>query len=292
MSLARAVRFTAVLSCVFAGCGLATLAAADPLSQSHSTTPLCDLLESVSPGEKRPAIVRGILVIGFETVMLYDPDSPRCPLDVQPTTEVETSHEVPGGKRLAETAKLSEGRAYVILRGVLWGPGKVKEDDFSTPLIVSYSHRAPLRYGHMGYSRTKFVLDEVLESMPVPSAVPSLGEASGPRPESGFPVLLGAEVPAYPDFALIMKITGEVIVDVTIKGGRATSTTVEAGDRALAVAVLKNIETWRFDDKIEATFTTRFEFALELRKTGADRNTRLELNLPSSARIIAAEHDW
>ena len=89
-----------------------------------------------------------------------------------------------------------------------------------------------------------------------------------------------------------MKVTGEVIVEVTVKGGRATSTTVKAGDRALAVAVLKNIETWRFDEKVEATFTTKFEFALELRKTGADRSTKLELILPSSAKIIAAEHDW
>ena len=70
------------------------------------------------------------------------------------------------------------------------------------------------------------------------------------------------------------------------------STTVKAGDRALAQAVLQNIETWRFDEKEDSTFTTRFEFALELRKTGEDRNSRLELNLPSSARIVAAANAW
>ena len=291
MSSWRIVRLSAALWLTLATWCLATPTATDPLGGSRPTTPLCELLESISQGEQRPATVRGILVLGFETTMLYDPDSPSCPLDVQPFTAVKMPGDVPGADRLAANAKQSDGRAYVILRGVLWGPGKVKADDLSPSLIVSYSRRAPARYGHMGYSRTQFVVEEVLASAPVPPTVPSMGE-TGPRAASAIPVLLEAAVPTYPGFALNMKITGEVIVEVTVKGGRATSTTVKAGDRALAVAVLKNIETWRFDEKVEATFTTKFEFALELRKTGADRNTKLELNLPSSAKIIAAEHDW
>jgi TonB family protein len=292
MSAWRAVCFLAALPCAVAAWGLPNQVSSKPPSRGNSTTPLCELLESISPGERRPATVRGILVLGFETNMLYDPDSPWCPLDVQPTTEVELSYKIPGTRRLAETAKLSDGRAYVTLRGVLWGPGEVKEDDFSLPLVVSYSRRAPERYGHMSYSRTKFVIDDVLESEPVPAAVASLGEASRPVPETHLPVLLEAAVPMYPAFARNAQITGEVIVEVTIKGGRATSTTVKAGDRALAQAVLKNIETWRFDEKVEATFTTTFEFVLELHKTGDDRNSRLELNLPSSARIVAAANAW
>lgn len=291
MSSWRILRLAAALSLTATTWCLANPTASEPLGGNVQTTPLCELLESISQGEQRPATVRGIVDIGFETMLLYDPDTLTCPLDVQPFTAVKVRGEVPGAERMEENTKLSEGRAYVILKGVLWGPGKVKADDLSPLLIVSYSRRAPPRYGHMGYARTQFVVDEVLASAPVPSTVPSLGDA-GPPAASAFPVLLEAAVPTYPNFALKMKITGEVIVDVTIKGGRATSTAVKAGDRALAVAVLKNIETWRFDEKIEATFTTRFEFALELRKTGADRNTKLELNLPSSAKIIAAEYDW
>lgn len=288
----RALCGLAALSYAATAWGLSNPASANPLSRSYGTTPLCELLESIRPGERRSATVRGILVLGYETTMLYDPDSPGCPLDVQPTTEVAWSENVPGTKQLNEAAAQSERRAYVTLRGVLWGPGKVGEDDLSALLIVSYIRRAPPRYGHLAYSRTKFVVDAVLESAPVPAEAPSMGEFSKRWPESAIPVLQEAAVPRYPDFARNMEITGEVIVDVTIKGGRATATVVKAGDRALASAVLENIKTWRFREKVEATFTTKFEFSLELRKAGDDRNDRLVLNLPSAAKIVGARNGW
>ncbi len=292
MISARTVPLLRILACALAAWSPAKLIGSDPMNHHHGTSPLCELLETISPGEQRPATVRGILVLGFETNTLYDPESLSCPLDVQPTTEVEVSYRIPGTRRLEETAKRSEGRAYVTLRGVLWGPGRVNEDDMSDPLLVSYSRRAPARYGNLAYSRTKFVVDEVIESAPVPATVLSMGESFKPRPESAFPVLRAAAVPIYPTFARNMRITGEVIVDVTIKDGRPASTKVKAGDRALAQAVLENIGTWRFDESVTATLATKFEFVLELRKTGADRNSRLELNLPSAARIVAAENDW
>ncbi len=292
MSSSRAVRCLAALSCAAVGWCLPAPARSEPPRPSYSTTPLCELLESISPGRRLLATVHGIIVLGFETTMLYDPDNPWCPLDVQPTTAVRFSSEAPGADQLEEIAKRSDGRAYVTLRGMLWGPGEVKDDGVSSNLLVAYYGKPVERYGHGAYSRTKFVVDEVLESAPVPAAVPSLGDASRPDPRSTVPLLLDAAVPLYPGIARNAQISGEVVVEVTIKGGRATATAVKSGDRALAQAALKNIATWRFDEKVEATFTTRFEFILELRKTSADRNTRLELNLPSSARIITAANAW
>lgn len=291
MSSARAV-WLAALSCAAAGWGQPVPARSEPARPGYSTTPLCEILESISPGRRLLATVHGTIVLGFETTMLYDPDSPWCPLDVQPTTEVRFSSGAPGSDRLEEIAKRSDGRAYVTLRGELRGPGEVKDDGVSSNLLVAYYGKPVERYGHMAYSRTEFVVAEVLDSAPVPAAVPSLGEASRPDRRNPVPLLLEAAVPLYPDIARNAQISGEVIVEVTIKGGRAVATAVKAGDRALAQAALKNIATWRFDEKVEATLTTRFEFILELRKTGADRNTRLELNLPSSARIITAANAW
>ncbi len=288
----RALCCLAALSYAAVAWGLPAPARSESLRPSYSTTPLCELLESISPGKRLLATVRGIIVLGFETTMFYDPDSPWCPLDVQPTTEVQFSSGAPGSDRLEAIAKRSDGRSYVTLKGVLWGPGEVKDDGVSSNLLVAYYGKWAQRYGHGAYSRTKFVVDEVLESAPVPAAVPSLGEASRPDRRNPVPLLLEAAVPLYPDIARNAQISGEVIVEVTIKGGRAVATAVKAGDRALAQAALKNIATWRFDEKVEATLTTRFEFILELRKTGADRNTRLELNLPSSARIITAANAW
>jgi hypothetical protein len=292
MSSARSVCFLAALSCAVVGWGLPDPTTSEPAAQRYSTIPLCELLESITPGKRIPATVRGIIVIGFESTVVYDPASPYCPLDVQSTTEVEFSSSTPGTKQMAEIARLGDGRAYVTLKGVLWGPGEVKDDGVSSNLIAAYYGKWAERYGHGAFSRTKFVVDDVLESAPVPATVPSLGEASRPDPKSPIPILREAAVPLYPAIARNAQISGEVIAQVTIKGGRATSTTVKSGDRVLAQAAVKNIATWRFDEDVEATLTTKFDFILEIRKTGDDRNTRLELMLPSSARIIAAAYLW
>jgi hypothetical protein len=66
-----------------------------PPGRADNTTPLCELLESIAPGERRPATVHGILVAGYEATMLYDPGHTLCTLDVQPTTEVELSSNTP-----------------------------------------------------------------------------------------------------------------------------------------------------------------------------------------------------
>ena len=65
-------------------------------------------------------------------------------------------------------------------------------------------------------------------------------------------------------------------------------TGVLSGDRILVDAVIKNIETWRFAPGTEARFFTKFIFELEPRRSGGDRNTRLDLRLPSFARLNAA----
>lgn len=258
----------------------------------EAATPLCAVLETISPGEQRPATVRGVLVIGFEHVVLYDPATPLCALDVQPTTEVEFVPGAPGSARLQKITKANGGRAYVILKGLLWGPGELGKENVAEHPIVDYARRRPERYGHLSYSRTKFVVSNVLDSEPVPTDEPSLGDLSAGRPDSAFPILLEAALPIYPGLARRAGISGDVVVDVTVISGRVAATTVQAGDRILSRAVLDNIATWRFKDDVEATFTTRYTFTLELRKTGADRNTRLELNLPSTARLIAAQEAW
>ena len=108
-------------------------------------------------------------------------------------------------------------------------------------------------------------------------------------PHSAFPLLLEAALPQYPELARWAGISGEVVVDVTIKAGRVAATAVTSGDRMLARAVLRNIETWRFSDDVEAKFTTIFIFVLELRRTGEDRNTRVDSRLPASATVVAAQ---
>jgi Gram-negative bacterial TonB protein C-terminal len=250
--------------------------------------PLCDLLEHVRNGDKVAATVSGILAVQFELELLYDPSQPLCSLDVAPNTWVEFDKAVRIDDRLERLLR-RDYQAYVTLRGVLWGPGAVGPDDPTIPAWVAYARRTGnRRYGHLHGWRTKFVVSEVLDWRPVTDKVPP----SKPRPVSSIPTVIAAAVPSYPRWALAGSITGTVVVDVTVKKGNVTETKVVSGDRLLAPAVVENIQTWRFRDDVDATFSTTFSFALELRETGADRNPRIELHLPLSMKIIGPSDGW
>jgi hypothetical protein len=249
---------------------------------------LCDLLERVRPGDKLAATLTGILSVQFELQMLYDPNQPLCRLDVEPNTWVEFDKTAKIDDKLEKLLK-RDYHAYVTLRGVLWGPGVVRPDDPSIPAWVAYARRiGDRRYGHLSGWRTQFVVSEVLDWKPVTDKVPP----RKPRPVSSIPDVVAAAAPSYPRSALQGGITGTVVVDVTVKKGKVTATRVDSGDRMLAPSVVENIKTWSFRDDVEATFTTAFSFLLELRETGADRNPRIELHLPLSAKITAPLDAW
>jgi hypothetical protein len=82
-------------------------------------------------------------------------------------------------------------------------------------------------------------------------------------------------------------VSGDVVVAVAVKEGKVVETNVLSGDRMLVSDVLANIGTWTFEPAANAQFTATFRFALELRRSGADQNLRIELNLPTFAKIAA-----
>lgn len=253
---------------------------------------LCDVLGRVGPGEQIPVTLTGIYVVSYEHQLFYNPATPTCAIDVQPVTWLEFSSKFKADRSFDEHVR-GEQRVLATLSGVLWGPGEVKADDLSAPMMIAYANRiANRRYGHMNAFRTRFVVESVKDVRRVPNDVPSYGEWAARRWKSDMPRLTSSELPQYPPAAQNVGITGAVIVEVSVGGGAVKTTKVMSGDRILVDAVLTNIATWRFDASVEATFTTTFLFELQRRPTGADRNAQLDLNLPIFARIAAPMNGW
>jgi Gram-negative bacterial TonB protein C-terminal len=255
---------------------------------------LCDALARAQPGEQLEVTVAGLFYAGFEDSAFYDPTAWPCEWDVQPASHLEFSSTIPNLSSL-NTIIEADGRAYLALRGTLWGPTPARSDDLSLPAVVAFMNRlnGPVGYGMGGWLRTKVVVAEILAVRSVPSTAPSAAAFMLPRPGiSSVPTLSSAALPHYPAAARRVGVTGSVVVQVGIIGGQVATVAVVSGDRMLVPSVLENVWSWRFSDEQNATLTSTFSFALELRKTGAGENDRLELDLPLSAKIIGARKSW
>jgi len=261
-------------------------------SAERSSDRLCDILQRTSPGDRLEVTVSGIYVRSYEFAMLYDPSEPRCELDVQPYTAVDLPSGVQVDPALEEILA-DDGRAYVTLRGVLWGPRPLGTDDESLPVMMAYAKRiAGRRYGHMGALRTQMVAKEVVQFERVPASVPSFGTADSTRLPSALPVVIAAAVPQYPQAARRVGIEGGVVLDVRVEDGRVVDVDTQSGDRILQVSASENVKTWRFSSDTNGRFSAKFVFVLELRAAGEDRNVRHDLALPSLVTVIAPAEQW
>lgn len=261
-----------------------TAAAGEP-----SAPTLCILLENILPGEQKAVEVSGVYWVSFEHAFLSEPRTPLCSLDVQPVTWVTFSEDFGAPDVLRE---LSEGRWYVTFRGVLFGPGLVETDDRSIPVVGAFANRTAFdRYGHLNSFRTKLVVNEVVGFSPVPRSVEHSFFIGRPEIASA-PSLRDAQLPEYPDKARRAGIEGIVEMKVVVAGGSIESVEHVSGDRILYQAGRANLASWRFDSNWSGHFLTRFEYRLELRELGANPNTRYELMLPYSVKLVAPVDGW
>jgi TonB family protein len=251
------------------------------------------VLAEIHDGEIRTVTLSGIYATGYEHNIFYDPNTPVCIADVQPETWVQFASGVTNVDltRLFERAEGSweTRRAYVTFSGEIHGPGIVAPDDTSFPGVAALANRARnRRYGHMGGHRTKFVVTSISDVKSVPDSVPW---PSGPS--SNPPRLVErAELPQYPPMAWNFGVTGDVILEVTVSGGRVVDVHVKSGDRMLSAEAIRNVKTWQLAAQTSATFTTTFSFDIEPRNTGESTSPRIELQLPENVRITAARNGW
>lgn len=285
MKMTTIVAFTLVASLVFASAAAPDASGA----AQEDEVRLCSALERAVAGVRVPVRLSGVLVLGFEQQVFFDPDEPLCSLDIQPSTWVELPAVQEQGK--LDALLKQTGRASVTLRGVILGPPLLGPDDVSISPPLSYANRvAGRRFGHLGAFRTEFVVDEVLSAETAPADIVSRLVTHHPAQVS-LDVLEGA-LPGYPPLARKAGITGDVVVRIVVREGAVTSIEPIFGDRLLVSETTANIKTWRFATTLDTTLTTTFRYDLSHRLSGDPSGSRLEFQLPYLVRITAAADDW
>lgn len=285
ISLAAGVLANAVFLAAGAG------AAQNPSSViKQPTTSLCAALQTVDRGQELPIVVSGVFVGEFEGQFLYDPQQPSCGEDVQPSTWVEFAK----GAVTTQLTRLIEKdrRAYVTFEGILFGPAPLQPDDLRLPDKWSGNYRTRgTTYGHMNAFRTQLIVARVAAAAQVPESTPWNWVRDHSAASQHDLQLLHADLPLYPEGARVAGLEGEVEIEVTVKGGKVAATRVITGDRALAAAATRSIETWTFSPEIDETLVTRFVYVLE-RRFGEASDQKVDLHIPSLVRITAPRNGW
>jgi Gram-negative bacterial TonB protein C-terminal len=110
-------------------------------------------------------------------------------------------------------------------------------------------------------------------------AVPS---AAGPA----VPILQGAALPVYPPIAKAARVTGKVIVKVTVKNGMVVQTNVlsrpdvASRQQFLDAPTVENLKTWRFAADVSGTFTVIYTYEISGKESDDLTNSKVEM-LPS-----------
>jgi hypothetical protein len=97
---------------------------------------------------------------------------------------------------------------------------------------------------------------------------------------SEHPILQESALPVYPPIGRAARITGKVVVAVTVSGGKVTGTEVKSGPRLLEGCTVTNLKTWRFADNVNGTFPVTYTYAISGDETDNPTNPRVEM-LPS-----------
>jgi len=248
---------------------------------------LCDALARVKSGEHLQLVVSGVIVSGSEIQVLYDPDEVVCRENVQPATWVEFAPN-------ADIAQLNrvlsrEGKARVVVVGVLSGPRVVNDGGSGDPSLQARARATYRRYGHLNTFRTQLLVERVLSAKPELSTLEADWNAI---PMSSTPIVSAALAPTYPELARAASISGDVKLRITVAAGIVAEVEALSGDRLLSEYAIANVKTWRFAAKTVGVVETTFSYRLERRRPNENLNPRIEMVLPERVAITAAAEDW
>ena len=247
---------------------------------------LCRALETIKPGDQQPIIVSGVLSHGY----LYSPDEPVCSVSVQPTTCVEFPTSVGVDQKLEQLLKVDR-RAFVRIRGALYGPLPEGESAQREPPAVRVTTKRQNRYCRQGLFRTKLVVEELLEVGAVPDSVPWNAVIGKPKSTRCDLTVIQSVMPNYPPLAVSLGVSGTVTVAVTVHAGSVSSAVPVTGDPALIEGTLANIRSWKFGENVNCEFSTFFIYKLESRFSGSDKGPVVEARLPWMVRVTGARDD-
>jgi len=208
--------------------------------------------------------VEGIYSDGFEMGVLTDA---ACPSE---RTWVELDLQSTVNKEMLRSMLDTAGKAKVVFEGEFYGPGV---PDPKLPEAIKKSYQPG--WGHLGAFRTKLVVHAIQSVEPVPADHPASADLS-----QQVPILQESALPIYPPIGRAARITGKVVVAVTVSGGKVTGTEVKSGPRLLEGCTVSNLQTWRFTSDVNGTFPVTFTYAISGDETDNPTNPRVEM-LPS-----------
>jgi TonB family protein len=114
-------------------------------------------------------------------------------------------------------------------------------------------------------------------------AISAPGQTTPNAAAPAVPILQGAALPVYPPIAKAARVTGKVIVRVTVKDGLVVQTDVlskASGQRFLETPTVENLKTWRFAADVDGTFTVTYTYEISGKESDDLTNPRVEM-LPS-----------
>jgi len=239
--------------------------------------PLCDLQRTAKQGEQRSVQVGGIYTDGFEMGVLTDTACPSehtwVELDLQSTTNKEALRSV------LDTA----GQADVVFEGEFYGP---EVPDPKLPEAVRKSYQPG--WSHLGAFRTRLVVHAIQSATAVPADHPAAADLS-----HEVPILRESALPMYPPIAKAARVTGKVVVRVTVRDGVVVKTDVlskldPSGQRFLETPTVENLKTWRFATDVNSEFTVTYSYTIAGEATEGPTNSTVEM-LPSLDVNITAQ---
>jgi len=114
----------------------------------------------------------------------------------------------------------------------------------------------------------------------VPPQTGAVSVPSANTSAAGLPILQEAALPVYPPIGRAARITGKVVVEVTVSGGKVTATDVKSGPRLLFGGTVANLQTWRFASDVNGKFTVTYTYVMSDEETESPTNPTVEM-LPS-----------
>jgi hypothetical protein len=221
--------------------------------------------------------------------LFYDPEEPKCPADVQPTTLVELEVELP---QKAVGWLEQDGRVFLDVEGTLYGPEPASEFSKELPVSERIANWENAGYGSKRCCRTKLVVKSITRYERVSPSLPQLVTVR-PDDTARLPSVVRAALPTYPPKARLLSVEGSVSLTLRlVKGEIVEVRIVHADDPILAAAARENVLTWRFRDNITRTLSTTFVYELERRTFPGDDNEVVEAHLPAYVRIVGPRLDW
>jgi hypothetical protein len=128
---------------------------------------LCTVLQSAAEYSRKVVRVRGILAVGAEQAVLYDPGCSRAASDADVAVTPKFKRNRPLDGLLKQ-----DRRAWVIVEGTFYGPELAQIDPKLPPWMKDKLKGTMSRYGHLGSYSTMIEVTKIIAVEAVPPNTP------------------------------------------------------------------------------------------------------------------------